>query len=54
MTFFRTEVVNEDEVLRCINMAIEKDEKRSITLLSKALMIRTYLFKDFDNQRSKK
>jgi hypothetical protein len=27
MTFFRTEVVNEDEVLRCINMAIEKDEK---------------------------
>ena len=22
--------------------------------LSKALMIRTYLFKDFDNQRSKK
>ena len=27
MTFFRTEVVNEDEVLGCINNAIEIDEK---------------------------
>ena len=27
MTFFRTEVVNEDEALGCINNAIEIDEK---------------------------
>jgi hypothetical protein len=27
MTFFRTEVVNEDEALRCINNTIEIDEK---------------------------
>ena len=27
MTFFRTEVVNEDEALGCINKAIEIDEK---------------------------
>ena len=30
MTFFRTEVVNEDEALRCINKAIEIDEKIKI------------------------
>jgi hypothetical protein len=54
MTFFRTEVVNEDEALRCINKVIEIDEKDLAYTLSKALMIRAYLFKDFDNQRSKK
>ena len=36
MTFFRTEVVNEDEVLRCINKAIEIDEKDPDYTLSKA------------------
>ena len=30
VTFFRTEVVNEDEALRCINKAIEIDEKIKI------------------------
>ena len=51
VTFFRTEVVNEDEALRCINKVIEIDEKDLAYTLSKALMIRTYLFKDFDNRR---
>jgi hypothetical protein len=27
ITFFRTEVVNKDEALRCINKAIEIDER---------------------------
>jgi hypothetical protein len=53
MTFFRTEVVNKDEALRCINKAIEIDEKDLDYTLSKALMIRAYLIKNFDNQRSK-
>jgi len=51
VTFFRTEVVNEDEALRCINKVIEIDEKDLAYTLSKALMIRVYLFKDFDNRR---
>jgi len=51
VTFFRTEVVNEDEALRCINKVIEIDEKDLAYTLSKALMIRAYLFKDFDNRR---
>jgi hypothetical protein len=45
MTFFRTVVVNKDEVLRCINKAIEIDEKDLDYTLSKALMIRAYLIK---------
>ena len=57
-TFIRTEVVNEDEALRCINKAIEIDEKDLDYTLSKALIIRAlireYLIKYFDNQRSKK
>jgi hypothetical protein len=51
VTFFRTEVVNEDEALRCINKVIEIDEKDLAYTLSKALMVRAYLFKDFDNRR---
>ena len=51
VTFFRTEVVNEDEALRCINKVIEIDEKDLAYTLLKALMIRAYLFKDFDNRR---
>jgi hypothetical protein len=35
MTFFRTGVVNEDEALRCINNAIEIDEKGLDLTLSK-------------------
>ena len=56
MTFFRTEVVIEDEALGCINNAIGIDEKDLDYTLSKALiiraLIRAYLFKDVDNQRS--
>ena len=51
VTFFRTEVVNKEEALRCINKVIEIDEKDLAYTLSKALMIRAYLFKDFDNRR---
>ena len=51
MTFFRTEVVKKEEALRCINKTIEVDEKDLTYTLSKALMIRAYLFKDFDNRR---
>ena len=51
VTFFRTEVVKKEEALRCINKTIEIDEKDLAYTLSKALMIRAYLFKDFDNRR---
>ncbi|MGI0051839.1 MAG: hypothetical protein ACRD8K_08890 [Nitrososphaeraceae archaeon] len=54
MTFFRTVVVNKDEVLRCINKAIEIDEKDLDYTLSKALMIRAYSIKNFDNKTTKK
>ena len=42
-TFIRTEVVNEDEALRCINKAIEIDEKDLDYTLSKALIIRALI-----------
>jgi len=45
MKFLRTEVVNKDKVSRCLNKAIEIDEKNLDYTLSKALMIRAYLIK---------
>jgi len=39
MTFLRTEVVNKDKVSRCLNKAIEIDEKRS----------RLHFIKSFDD-----
>jgi hypothetical protein len=54
MTFFRTEVVNKHGALRCINKAIEIDEKDLDYTLSKALMVRAYSIKNFDNKTTKK
>ena len=51
---FHNRVVNEYDSLRCINKAIEIDEKDlDYTFIKRLLMIREYLIKHFDSNRTK-